>query len=76
MNHEAQWFNEKRWRTRTVLMDLVAAGARGGYWIGLVCTLGFALAEAVHGYEERSMYRLVGSLMLSVVARAVQRKTS
>lgn len=76
MNHDPQWFNERRWRTHMVLVDVVAKGAKGGYWLGLMGTLGFALAGAMYGYEGWSTYGLVGSLGLSGVARVVQQRTS
>ena len=76
MDHEARWFNEQRWRTRRVLLDLVGTGAKGVCWLGLVGALGFALTGAVQGYEGWIGYGMMGSLVLSVLARVVKRKTS
>jgi uncharacterized membrane protein len=59
-----------------VLRDLMAAGAKGMSRLGLVGTMGFALADAVHGYESWIGYGMVGSSVLSAVARVVHRKTS
>ncbi len=71
-----QWLNEQRWRTRRVCLDLIAAWAKGLYRLGLVGMMGFALAGAVHGYERSIEYGMVGSSVLSIVARVVQQKTS
>jgi hypothetical protein len=77
MGAEAQWFDEQRWRRRMVLVNLVSASARGAYKLGIVGVLGFALAGAVWGYGGWRLYGLVGSLVLSGVARVVvQRQTS
>jgi hypothetical protein len=71
MDQHDPWLNEQRWRTQRVLRTLAWSIARWTYRIGLLYAVGGGLALVVQGSSRQRIGALVGSLLVSLVARGV-----